>query len=254
MPWPRIQDGRILAALLAAMVVLAWAALWLGEGSAWGHYISHGGHAMDAGLSPLSFAAIFILGWTVMTVAMMLPTSSPLILLFNRMVAGRANAGRLVTLLIAGYLGAWVVVGLVVLLLNQAAQNMARRSAWLSANGWAASAAILLGAGLYQFSPLKYACLDKCRSPMTFLAERWRGNRAARDAFRLGVDHGVYCVGCCWSLMLLMFAVGTGSLAWMLALGAAMAAEKNLPWGRRLSAPVGVLLVAGAVALTIFRA
>src|SRR4029077_2307682 len=99
-----------------------------------------------------------------------------------------------------------------------------------------------LVAGLYQFSSLKYACLDQCRSPMTFIVKRWGGAHPRRDAFRLGVDHGIYCVGCCWSLMLVMFAVATGSLAWMLLLGIVMGLEKNLPWGRRLSAPVGVIL------------
>jgi predicted metal-binding membrane protein len=140
---------------------------------------------------------------------------------------------------------------LVVHLLNRAVQAAAGGVPWFARNSWALGAAILLGAGMYQFSALKYACLDKCRTPMTFLVQRWRGNRAAQDAFRLGIDHGIYCIGCCWSLMLAMFAVSAGSLAWMLVLGVVMAAEKNLPWGRRLSAPVGVILIVCAVALVV---
>jgi predicted metal-binding membrane protein len=253
MPWPRVHDSRILAALLSSLVVLAWWALWLGESSAWGHALVHRGGAMHGGGSPAALAAIFVLGWTLMTVAMMLPTSSPLILLFHRMVGGRPHAGWLVALLGAGYLAVWILFGAVVYLLSRAIHKAAAAVPWLAENAWAPGAAIFLGAGLYQFTPLKYACLDKCRSPMTFLIERWRGNRAARDAFRLGVEHGIYCVGCCWSLMLVMFAVGAASAGWMLGLGAVMAAEKNLPWGRRLSAPVGAALIAAAALMCAGR-
>ena len=114
------------------------------------------------------------------------------------------------------------------------------------ADGWAVAAAVLALAGLFQFSRLKYRCLDKCRAPFGFIAERWQGPRPWRSAWRLGLDHGLYCVGCCWALMLLMFVVGTGNVGWMLGLGAIMAVEKNMPWGRHLSRPLGATLVAAA--------
>jgi predicted metal-binding membrane protein len=123
------------------------------------------------------------------------------------------------------------------------------QSAWLEAHAWAMGAGILVLAGLYQFTPLKYACLDKCRSPLSFITEHWRGNHERTQAFRLGMRHGLFCIGCCWSLMLLMFAVGVGNLGWMLILGALMAIEKNLPWGRRISAPLGVVLLCWGLAL-----
>ena len=104
-------------------------------------------------------------------------------------------------------------------------------------------------AGIYQFTPLKYHCLDKCRSPMGFVMGHWRGNHEWRQALRLGLDHGIFCLGCCWSLMLLMFVVGTGNIGWMLVLGMAMGVEKNMPWGRRLSAPLGVVLLASSGAI-----
>jgi predicted metal-binding membrane protein len=119
------------------------------------------------------------------------------------------------------------------------------------AHPWAPGSAIFLLAGVYQFTPWKYACLDKCRSPMSFLVQHWGGKRAGADALRLGFHHGAYCVGCCWSLMLLMFAVATGGLGWMLLLGIVMAAEKNLPWGRRLSAPLGVVLIVASVGIAV---
>jgi predicted metal-binding membrane protein len=247
MSWPRVQDSRVLATLLTLLTALAWWAMWRGEQSPWGHSLLHSRHAAHIGFSPLALAAIFVSGWTVMTVAMMLPTSSPLILLFHKMVAGRPRAHGLVALLIAGYLTVWALFGALAHLLHVTAASLT----WLAEHAWVTGAAILLVAGLYQFSALKYACLDKCRSPMIFLAGRWSGRHPARDALRLGLEHGLYCVGCCWSLMLVMFAVSMGSLAWMLVLGIVMAAEKNLPWGRRLSAPVGVVLVMAALAVAI---
>jgi predicted metal-binding membrane protein len=105
---------------------------------------------------------------------------------------------------------------------------------------------VLAGAGLFQFSRLKYHCLDRCRTPFGFVAQHWRGTAPLRRALRLGLDHGLYCVGCCWAIMLLMFIVGTGNVGWMLALGAVMAVEKNAPWGARLSRPLGAALIAGA--------
>jgi predicted metal-binding membrane protein len=106
-------------------------------------------------------------------------------------------------------------------------------------------------AGLFQFSSLKYRCLDKCRSPLSFVLEHWRGHNHAYYAARLGLRHGAYCVGCCWALMLLMFALGTGSLGWMLLLGGIMAVEKNMPWGRHLSAPLGTALVGVALWIVV---
>ncbi len=108
---------------------------------------------------------------------------------------------------------------------------------------WILAAGILLLAGLYQFTPLKHMCLEKCRSPLAFIMEHWHGGRDDQEAFQLGMRHGLFCIGCCWSLMLLMFVVSVGNLAWMLALGAVMAVEKNVSWGRRLTVPLGVLLV-----------
>jgi predicted metal-binding membrane protein len=121
--------------------------------------------------------------------------------------------------------------------------QIVERSSWLEANASLIGAATLVVAGGFQFSRLKYRCLDKCRAPLSFITEYWRGRHERRNAFLLGIHHGLFCVGCCWALMLLMFAVGVGNVAWMLVLGALMAAEKNLPWGRKLSAPVGVALL-----------
>src|SRR5262245_22501196 len=117
------------------------------------------------------------------------------------------------------------------------------QTAWIAERVWAFGATTLLLAGVYQFTPLKYHCLEKCRSPFSFITQHWRGRDEAGQAFILGIHHGLFCVGCCWTLMLLMFGVGVGNFGWMLLLGAVMGVEKNMTWGRRLSAPLGVVLI-----------
>ena len=178
---------------------------------------------------------------------MMLPTTLPLLGIFRRLTAGRADRRQLMALVIVGYLAVWMVFGVIAHLADWAVLLLVRQSDWLVANSWAIAAMILAVAGLYQFSALKYRCLDKCRTPLGFVTHHWGGRTPLRDAFRLGLHHGAYCVGCCWALMLLMFVVGTGSVGWMLALGAVMAAEKNMPGGRRLAAPVGTGLLLAAI-------
>ena len=121
--------------------------------------------------------------------------------------------------------------------------EIVERSSWLEARAWLIGAATLILAGAFQFSRLKYRCLEKCRAPLSFVTEYWRGRNERRNAFSLCIHHGIFCVGCCWALMLLMFGVGVGNVAWMLGLGAVMAAEKNFSWGPSLSAPIGVALL-----------
>jgi predicted metal-binding membrane protein len=237
---------------IVAITLAAWCALWLWGGSSYGHILLHGAtHLSVTSSSVASFALLFIGGWTLMTLAMMLPTSLPLVLMFRRMVASRQTANPLVALLIIAYLAIWAACGVVLFLLNSLLHLGITTLPWLSARPAIATAIILAIAGAYQFSPLKYACLDKCRSPMAFLAARWRGGNEPMQAVRIGAEHGLYCVGCCWSLMLLMFLVSAGSLLWMMFLGIVMAMEKNLSFGRRLSAPVGVLLMIGAASFLV---
>jgi predicted metal-binding membrane protein len=234
----------------------AWAALWLWEQSPYGRYLDHPRwteigvaaaicRALPAGdvILPL---VLYAGGWLLMTAAMMLPTALPLFRRFARLVHARPDRRRLIELLIAGYLLAWAGFGIAAHLLDAAVHGVARQSDWLMLNGWVLGAVVLAGAGLFQFSRLKYHCLDRCRTPLGFIAQHWRGTAPLRRALQLGLDHGLYCVGCCWAIMLLMFIVGTGNVGWMLALGAVMAVEKNAPWGARLSRPLGAALIAGA--------
>jgi predicted metal-binding membrane protein len=251
--WPDI----VLLAVLSALVLLAWWVLWMWGSSPHGHVLMHGSahpssaHPGMAADNLLQFALAFIGGWTLMTVAMMLPTSFPLLVLFQRMLRGRRAATWLLAVVILGYLAVWASVGVGLQALNWLLQATAERITWRPDAPRLAATAILCIAGLYQFSKLKYACLEKCRSPLSFLAGHWQGKAEWRQALRLGATHGLFCVGCCWSLMLLMFVVGAGSLGAMLVLGVLMALEKNFSWGRRLSAPLGFLLLAGAAAMLL---
>lgn len=238
------RDRAILFAALAGLAGIAWVALVAWEASPWGRYLHH-----EGGAAPLALeAALFSLGWLLMIVAMMLPTSIPLVATFGALVRSRPGRAGLVALVVAGYAAAWTAFGLIAWTLDRAVHAGVDTVPWLAEHPQLIAASTLAVAGLWQFSPLKYRCLDACRSPLGFVVERWRGERPRTEAFRLGVAHGAFCVGCCWSLMLVMFGLGLGSVAWMLALGAVMAIEKNAPFGRRIGRPLGVMLVLAAVA------
>ncbi|HEU4759614.1 MAG TPA: DUF2182 domain-containing protein [Dehalococcoidia bacterium] len=246
-----MSDRRYFTAALLALVVLAWLALIVWGQSPYARFLHHeeiGQLKLGLNIDDPFLTLVFVAGWTVMTVAMMLPTSLPLFTLFQRLVRRRQDAPRLVALLIGGYVVIWSLFGLAAHVADHGVHAAVEQVAWLQDNSWVIGAATLLLAGVYQFTPLKYICLDKCRSPLSFITEHWHGSHERAEAFKLGLHHGAFCVGCCWSLMLLMFAVGVGNVGWMLLLGTIMATEKNMPWGRRISAPLGAALVAAAVA------
>ncbi len=252
---PRVDNRRYFAPLLVALIALAWLALYAWGESPYGRFLRHDELAeIDIGLNAESFGlmSVFVAGWTVMSIAMMLPTSLPLFTLFQRLVRRRDDSGLLLALLIAGYLAIWSAFGLAAHMGDALLHLGVGRWHWLDDNSQYIAGATVLVAGVYQFTPLKYKCLDQCRSPMSFITSHWQGSRERTESFKLGIHHGLFCVGCCWSLMLLMFAVGVGNIAWMLALGAVMAIEKNMPWGRRLSAPLGAALITAGFAVLIF--
>jgi predicted metal-binding membrane protein len=239
--WPRVRDQRPFVAALAGLIALSWLSLWSFGRSPYGQLVhAHGGS------HGLGTVYVSIAGWTLMIVAMMLPTTLPLVVLFHSFVRTRATRIRLTSALVAGYLWVWTLFGLVAFAGNHVVRGLVDQIGWLEVNAWALAAGVLGAAGVYQFSGLKHKCLEKCRSPLSFIMEHWHGEREEQNAFHLGIRHGVFCIGCCWSLMLLMFLVSSGNLTWMLVLASVMAAEKNLPWGRLLTAPLGALLIGSA--------
>jgi predicted metal-binding membrane protein len=250
------HSGRFLP-LMGALTAAAWLALWVWGQSPYSRYLDHGSWAeigvagsvcrvMPGGPDALT-GSLVVGGWVLMLCAMMLPTTLPLLDIFRRLTARRSDRRGLTGFVVIGYLAVWGAFGLAAHLADWGVVIAVRRSEWLVANAWVIGAAILAIAGVYQFTELKYRCLDKCRAPLGFVIAHWRGTGEKSQAFLLGVRHGVFCVGCCWCLMLLMFVIGSANIGWMLELGAVMAAEKNLPAGRRLAAPIGAAMLVAAV-------
>ena len=238
------------------LVTLAWLTLWIWEQSPYGRYLDHG-RWTEIGLGgsicrvlpngPVVLPALlYVGGWVLMTAAMMLPTTIPLLEVFRQLTRKRQDTGRLVALVMVGYLTVWLLFGVAAHLLDWGVNEAVQQSVRLGLNGWVLGAIVLGIAGVFQFTDLKYRCLDRCRAPLSFVLRHWRGGNVQRQALAIGAHHGIYCVGCCWALMLLMFIVGTGSVGWMLLLGAVMAIEKNLSIGRHLGKPLGGVLIAGA--------
>jgi len=188
----------------------------------------------------------FVVAWAVMMAAMMFPAAAPMVLLFRTVTTQRrASGGAFVPtwIFVAGYLLVWTAIGAitwgVVQVLSDAAGRLGagERATW----GPLALGVVLVGAGLYQLTPLKRLCLDHCRSPLAFVMTHWREGRLG--ALRMGLGHGAYCLGCCWALFAVLVAAGVMSLAWMLLLTLIVFAEKVLPGGQRASQAVGIALV-----------
>jgi predicted metal-binding membrane protein len=255
------RHRRVFVPVLAALAMSACAALWLWGRSPYAGYLDHGDWLASG---PAAFlcrvvpagdvvvpAVLHAAAWILMIAAMMLPTTLPLFNAFDRLTAQRPDHGRLLMLLGLGYMAAWGAFGLLAHALQWGLLSLLPGVPTLAWNGWLIGVAIIALAGAFQFSRLKYRCLEKCRTPLSFVIEHWRGRAPLRRAFMLGAHHGLFCVGCCWALMLLMFALGMGNLGWMLLLGAVMAIEKNVAWGRRLSTPLGVGLLGWAAVLVL---
>jgi len=255
---------RVFLPVLAALVALAWLVLWAWTRSPYGRYLVHDEWTASG---PAAFlcqwvpaggvivpAVLYAAAWILMTTAMMLPTTLPLFDAFDRVTAGRPDHARLLTLLGLGYMSVWGAFGLIAHALHAALLAGLARAPALAWHAWMIGAATIALAGAFQFSRLKYRCLEKCRTPLSFVMQHWRGVAPSRHALALGAHHGLFCVGCCWALMLLMFAFGAGSVGWMLLLAAAMAVEKNVAWGRSLSAPLGIGLLAWAAVIVITHA
>lgn len=233
--------GTWLAAGAVALVAaLAWAGLLtMGDmGGRPGAGMTMEGAQGEQGMAlgqDLAGASLWLAAWAVMMTAMMLPSALPLVLAYRRM--DRRGTGAL--LLGSGYIVTWVCVGLAAYWLDRA----------LPEPSAVAIGAFLLLAGVYQLSPVKDACLRRCRSPIDFLVTRWRGGRLG--ALRLGAAHGAYCIGCCWALMAVLVVAASMELVWVAVIALAVAAEKLLPRGPVLARLGGVALaVTGVVVIS----
>ena len=239
----RTRDAVIAPALALPIAVSALA---------WGYTIALAGHCaaaetlLRAQTQPWTAAELgmtFVM-WGVMMVAMMAPAAAPMLLALDRIGRARPTVSRPLlpaTAFLFGYLLVWTGMSLFAALAQWRLHELALVSASGASNGAVFGGLLLLGAGAFQLTPLKQACLRRCRSPLFFLLSAWRPG--AWGALRMGVLHGGFCVGCCWALMALMFVGGTMNLFWAAALTLLMLAEKLLPLGRKVGRVAGAGLV-----------
>ncbi|HVL99865.1 MAG TPA: DUF2182 domain-containing protein [Egibacteraceae bacterium] len=229
--------GAVAAAWLVAVAAERLGAAWLVD------------HEVVAGRLGSGALLPFLLAWQVMLAAMMLPSAVPTIRLFAAIGGHQPRAGRAVASFVGGYAAVWTVFGALAFTGDLLVHELVAAGGWLAARPQLLAAGVLGVAGAFQLSGLKDRCLDRCRHPAGFLLPRYR--RGAAAAFRIGRQHGLFCLGCCWALMLVMFAVGSADLRLMAGLAALMAYEKTGRHGRGVATAAGVLLLATAATVAV---
>ena len=264
------RDRAIVYAALSALTALAWgyttwlAALMPTGGAAAMSGMRMGASPFSAAMVPatepwsgLEFAFVFAM-WTIMMVGMMVPSAAPTILIYARVGRQTARQGKPLAaagFFAGGYLFAWTAFSLAATLCQWGLQRGSLLAPGMTMNEGVLGGAVLIAAGLFQWAPLKDACLAHCQAPLTFIQKHGGFRRAPLDAVALGLRHGIYCVGCCWALMALLFVVGIMNVFWIALIAVFVLLEKLLRGNRLLSRGAGVALVSWgawllAVALT----
>jgi predicted metal-binding membrane protein len=234
---PLRRERNIILGVLLALAAIAWGVL------IWQSAMM--GSAQGMGLTMGMSAALFLAIWVAMMVAMMFPTAAPMILMFRLVSARRRAQGQAFVptwIFTSAYLLVWSLCGVLAYLLALGVEWLAGQSMWLMEHENLFSGGVLAVAGLYQLSPLKYRCLSKCRTPLQFILTSWRDGTGG--AFRMGVEHGLYCLGCCWLLFVILFPLGMMNVALLALITLLIFAEKVLPRGRQISQVAGVALIA----------
>jgi predicted metal-binding membrane protein len=240
------EGGRSPSSILAGERLVILVLLLVLAAAAWVLVLQQAGMGMDGtGLLMGMGPALFLALWIAMMVAMMFPTAAPMILVFARVHAGRREKGHAFVptwVFVLAYLVVWTLFGALAYLLAVAGQALAENVPWLMANAARVGGLAIVLAGLYQLSPLKEICLSKCQSPLTFIMSSWRDGHAG--AFRMGLKHGAYCLGCCWLLFVILFPLGMTNVAAMALITLLIFAEKSLPFGRSALRAAAAVLVA----------
>jgi predicted metal-binding membrane protein len=256
------RESAVVLAALVLLILLAWYAVLAGAGTGMDPVFMSGlwlssaaAPAVGSGWTPGYWAIAYFM-WTAMMVAMMLPSASPMVLLYARVVrqAETQGRGQKASASISAFAGGYIALWSVFSLLAVAAQWMLERTGALSvlmnSRSLSLSGALLIAAGIYQLTPFKTACLEQCRAPAVFIAAHWR--RGALGGWRMGLEHGLYCLGCCAVLMLLLFVGGIMNLVWIAGLTLFIALEKLAPFGATAARAAAALLIAGGAALIVF--
>jgi len=239
------------------VIALSWVWILLGAGtgmSAMDMLLGLGGDDMAGMMRPAiwtpGYAGIMFTMWWVMMAAMMLPSAAPILLLFARINRKEKSVGRPFIptgVFAAGYLAAWGGFSALASGLQWALERFGLLSPMMTTTSYWLGGAILLAAGLWQLTPIKGMCLRHCRSPMGFLVQSWRPGRGG--AFRMGLEHGSFCLGCCWFLMGLLFVGGIMNLFWIVGLAVFVLVEKTVPMGSWIGRIVGIGITAWGVLL-----
>jgi predicted metal-binding membrane protein len=238
------RDRAVAMVALVAASLLAWAYILAGAGmdkaSMDMNSMSMPGMAMPSAWTPAYFALMLAM-WAIMMVAMMLPSAAPVILLFASIERRRRQTSPFAATAIfaAAYVVVWSAFSIAATLLQWTLDRWALLSPAMATTSGLMAGAVLIAAGLYQFTPLKQACLRSCRSPLEFISRYWNSG-----PFGIGLRHGLYCVGCCWMVMVLLFVGGIMNLIWVALIAAFILAEKAAPQGQWLGYGVGAALVA----------
>ena len=231
-------------AILSACIAAAWGLSAWAEVSGAAAQLHH--HTLYESGRPLWLSALLVLGaWQVMTAAMMLPSSLGFIRMYAATASNAPDFPRALALFLVAYFGVWSAFALAAFGGDMMLHHAVDALPWLGAHPQTIAAGTLALAGIYQLTPLKDACLKACRNPGMYLTRHYQ--RGVLNGMRLGLGHALFCLGCCWALMLVMFAAGVAHLAWMGVLAVVMLVEKAMPNGDRLVAPVGAAL--GVLAL-----
>lgn len=243
------REKAVALASLLGVAALAWYYLWL---EAAGMSSMPMESAMAAAMQVWSAEWLFLtfIMWSIMMIAMMLPSASPAILLYGGMIRKNRERGSVMPSLwvfAAGYLAVWTGFSLIATLMQAVLQANGLVNGMMVSNSTWLNASLLVVAGVYQWLPAKDACLEKCRDPLQFFLFRWRPGAAG--AFRMGVEHGAFCTGCCWALMLLLFTAGVMNLLWVAAIAGFVLIEKLLPAGRWTARLAGIAMVAAGGAM-----
>lgn len=252
---PSRRDRVVLAGCIAVVTALAWAYLihldrQMAASMGAGQMMEQMGMVMDRGWGAGDLFFTFLM-WSVMMVGMMLPAASPVLELFAGAQTGRAERGGGLAVLVfaLGYLAVWVGFSAGATVLQWALHEAALLSPMAATSSPRLAGAILVAAGAYQLTPLKNRCLSHCQTPLGFLMGNWRDGLGG--ALRMGSRHGVYCLGCCWALMGVLFAVGVMNLAWVALLTAVVLVEKIGPTGARLAWVGGAMLIVYGAAVFV---
>lgn len=243
------RPGLTVLAGIAGTIVLSWAYVVTASLDMYGGVDGLAAWMMQSTWDGRYFALMFVM-WTVMMTAMMVPSAAPTILLYGTVVRARPSSERPAVrsyAFLGGYLLAWTGFSAGATVLQWALAQTALLSPMMESASPLLGALILITAGVYQWTPLKRSCLSQCRSPMEHLSRYWRPGVAG--AIQMGVNHGLHCVGCCWTLMLLLFFGGVMNLLWIAGITLFVLLEKVAPFHTRLGSVAGLLLVAAGILL-----